>query len=116
MICSHHTHIAMFNGLQVIEMALLVLVLIVCASSNSHMSSYPSAPDDYVPRGPFEITFPPGSTQKLYNVTIVDDAIPENSEFFIAGVYLARPEDASRVIIETPKQPLIEIQDLGDRE
>ena len=49
-------------------------------------------------------------------MTIVDDAIPENSEFFNADVNLARPEDASRVTIGNPKQPLIEIQDLVDGE
>ena len=74
----------------------------------------PSAQDDYISRGPFEITFPPGSKRQLYNVTIVDDAIPENSEFFTADVNLARPEDASKITIRSPKQPLIEIQDLID--
>ena len=47
-------------------------------------------------------------------MTIVDDAIPENSEFFNADVNLARPENASRITIGSPKQPLIEIQDLVD--
>ena len=73
-----------------------------------------SAQDDYISRGPFEITFPPGSRRQLYNVTIVDDAIPENSEFFIADVNLARPENASWITIGSPKQPLIEIKDLVD--
>ena len=45
-------------------------------------------------------------------MTIVDDAIPENSEFFTADVNLARPEDASTIIIGSPKQPLIEILDI----
>ena len=75
-----------------------------------------SALVDYIPRGPFEITFPPGSRRQLYNVTIVDDAIPENSEFLNADVNLARPEDASRITIGRLKQPLIEIQDLVDGE
>ena len=71
-----------------------------------------SAQVDYIPKGPFNITFPPGSRRQLYNVTIVDDAIPENSEFFNADVSLARPEDASRVVIGSPKQLLIEILDI----
>ena len=49
-------------------------------------------------------------------MTIVDDAIPENSEFLNADVNLARPEDASRITIGRLKQPLIEIQDLVDGE
>jgi len=49
-------------------------------------------------------------------VDISDDGIPENSEFFNADVNLARPEDASIVAIGSPKQPLIEIQDLRDGE
>ena len=72
----------------------------------------PSAQNDYIPRGPFEITFPPGSRRQLYNVTIVDDTKSENSEFFNANVSLARPEDASRVTIGSPYQPLIEILDV----
>ena len=47
-------------------------------------------------------------------MTIVDDATPENSEFFSADVNLARPENASRITIGSPKQPLIEIKDLVD--
>ena len=77
--------------------------------SNSPISPTLSAQDDYIPRGPFEITFPPGSRRQLYNVTIVDDAIPENSEFFNANVSLARPEDASTITIGSPYQPLIQI-------
>ena len=46
---------------------------------------------------------------------ISDDSVPENSEFFNANV-TARPEDASIVAIGSPKQPLIEIQDLRDGE
>ena len=45
-------------------------------------------------------------------MTIVNDAIPENSEFFNANVSLARPEDASTITIGSPKQPLIEILDV----
>ena len=70
-----------------------------------------SAQDDYIPVNYFHITFPPGSTRQLFNVTIVDDAIPENSEFFNADVNIGRLEDASRIIIGHPKQPLIEIMD-----
>ena len=46
---------------------------------------------------------------------IIDDFIPETSEFFNADV-TARPEDASFVVIGSPSQPLIEIQDLRDGE
>ena len=46
-------------------------------------------------------------------MNIIDDFLPENSEFFNANVN-ARPEDASIVVIRSPKQPLIEIQDLRD--
>ena len=70
-----------------------------------------SAQDDYIPVNSLDITFPPGSTRQLFNVTIVDDALPENSEFFNADVNIGRPEDASRIIIGSPKQPLIEIVD-----
>ena len=48
-------------------------------------------------------------------MNIIDDSLPENSEFFNANV-TARPEDASIVVIGNPKQPLIEIQDLRDGE
>ena len=48
-------------------------------------------------------------------MTIRDNTIPENSEFFNADVN-AGPEDASIVVIESPKQPLIEILDLMDGE
>ncbi len=49
-------------------------------------------------------------------MNIIDDSLPENSEFFNADVNLARPENASIVAIGSPKQPLIEIQDLRDGE
>ena len=76
----------------------------------------PSANVDYTPRGPFNITFPAGSTRQEYTVDIIDDFLPENSEFFNADVNLTRPEDASFVAIGSPSQPLIEIQDLRDGE
>ena len=81
--------------------------------SFSHLLQYPSANVDYTPRGPFQITFPTRSTRQEYTVNIIDDFLPENSEFFNANVN-ARPEDASIVVIRSPKQPLIEIQDLRD--
>ena len=46
-------------------------------------------------------------------MTIVDDAIPEESEFFNAYVSSASPKE---VIIGDPKQPLIEIRDFIDGE
>ena len=76
---------------------------------NSPIPPTLSAQDDYIPRGPFEITFPPGSRRQLFNVTIVNDAIPEKPEFFNADVNNARPEDAFSISIESPKQPLIQI-------
>ena len=83
---------------------------------DSPLFHYSSANVDYTPREPFEITFPPGSTRQEYTVDIIDDFLPENSEFFNADVNLARPEDASIVAIERPKWPLIEIHDLRDGE
>ena len=54
-----------------------------------------------------------GARRQLYNVTIVDDQTPENSEFFIADIVSAGPPG---VIIGSPKLPLIEIIDLVDGE
>ena len=82
---------------------------------NSQISFHSLALLDYLPRTPFDITFPVGNKRQLYNVTIVDDIFPENSEYFNADVN-ARPEDASRVLIGSPEQPLCEIQDNVDRE
>jgi hypothetical protein len=59
----------------------------------------------------FILTFPPGVTRVPYNITIIDDIIPEPSEFFNCDVNLVSPEDASFLAIGTPKQPLIEILD-----
>ena len=70
-----------------------------------------SASVDYIPRGPFGITFQPGSTRKLFNVTIVDDGILENFEFFNADIVSA---GQAGVIIREPRQPFIEIQDRVD--
>ena len=71
---------------------------------------------DYTPRGPLQsITFPAGSTRQEYTVNIIDDSLPENSEFFNADVN-ARAADASIVAIGSPKRALIEIQDLRDSE
>ena len=41
-------------------------------------------------------------------MNIIDDSIPEKSEFFNANVNAS----AEYVVIGNPKQPLIEIQDL----
>ena len=79
--------------------------------SNVHMSFYHSASVDYISRGPFDITFQPGSTRELFNVTIVDNGIPENSEFFNADIVSAGP---AGVIIGEPRQPVIEILDRVD--
>ena len=57
------------------------------------------------------ITFEPGKTRKAYNITINDDVIPEDSEFFNLDVNLAESSDARFVTIGTPKQPLVEITD-----
>ncbi len=78
---------------------------------NLHMSFYHSASVDYTPRGPFEITFPAGSTRQEYTVNITDDLIPENSEFFNADIVSAGP---AGVIIGEPRQPVIEILDTLD--
>ena len=75
--------------------------------------SYLSTKGDYIPKGPTKITFPPGSKRQLYNVTIVDDDIPENSEFFTADIVSVSPPG---FIIGSAKQPLIEILDFIDSE
>jgi len=75
------------------------------------MSFHHSALVDYLPRGPFDITFQPGSRRELFNVTIVDDGIPENLEFFNADIVSAGP---AGVIIGEPRQPVIEIWDRVD--
>ena len=82
--------------------------------SFSPLLQYPSANADYTPRGA-EITFPPGSTRQEYTVQIIDDILPEHSEFFNADVN-ARPGDASIIATGSPKQSLIEIQNLRDCE
>ena len=46
-------------------------------------------------------------------MTIVDDAIPEDSEFLNANIISAIP---TGVIIGDPRQPLIEVRDLVDGE
>ena len=79
--------------------------------SNLYMLFYHSASVDYIPRGPFDITFEPGSRRKLFNVTIVDDAMPESSEFFNADIVSVGP---AGVIIGEPRQPVIEIRDRVD--
>ena len=77
--------------------------------------SHPLAYVDYTPRGPFQITFPAWSARQEYTVDITDNFLPEDSEFFNANVN-ARPENASIVVIGSPKRPLIEIRDLRDGE
>ena len=72
-----------------------------------------SAQVDYIPKGHFEITFPPGSRRQLYNVTIVDDNVPENTEFFTADIVSI---SSHGFIIGSPKKPLIEILDFLDGE
>ena len=79
--------------------------------SSLHMPFYHSASVDYITRDTFDITFQPGSTRELFNVTIVDDVIPENSEFFNADIVSAGP---AGVIIGEPRQPVIEILDRVD--
>ena len=72
-----------------------------------------STKGDYIPKGLTKITFPPGIKRQLYRVTIIDDNIPENSEFFTADIVnISSPG----FIIGSPKQPLIEILDFFDSE
>ena len=72
-----------------------------------------SANGDYIPKGPTKIIFPPGIKHQLYNVTIVDDNIPESSEFFTANIVSI---SSPGFIIGSPKTPLIEILDFLDGE
>ena len=108
------------SGLESVKQLYTLNVIHDCGqcgdSATVQSSNSPSAKDDYIPRAPFEITFPPGSRRQVYNVTIADDNISENSEFFNADVSLATPEDTTMIKIEHPKQPVIEILDLVDRE
>ena len=84
--------------------------------SHSHISCQPSDLMDYLLlRASFDISFPAGSKRQNYDVLTIDDISPENTEYFNADVN-ARPEDASRVLIGSPKQPLIEILDNDDCE
>ena len=75
--------------------------------------SYLSTKGDYIPKGPTNITFPLGSKRQLYNVTIVDDNIPENTEYFTADIVSVSPPG---FIIGSTKKPLIEILDFIDGE
>ena len=72
---------------------------------------YHNAVVDFVSINREIITFGPGETRKAYNITIIDDVIPEDSEFFNLDVNLANSSDARFVTIGTPKQPLVEIVD-----
>lgn len=72
-----------------------------------------SAQDDYISREPFQITFPPGSRRNEYNITIVDDQVPEDTEYFNAYVSQASQEP---VMLGSPRQPLIMILELVDGE
>ena len=81
--------------------------------SNAQTSSYRPLSAQDIASCSFEITFPPGSRRQLYNVTIFNDAIPENSEFFNAYVSSASPKE---VIIGDPRQSLIEILDSSESE
>ena len=73
--------------------------------------SYLSTKDDYIPKGPTKVTFPPGSKRQLYNVTIVDDNIPENTEYFTADIFSV---SSPGFTIGSTKKPLIEILDFLD--
>nr|WNS50027.1 Na-Ca exchanger/integrin-beta4-like protein [Halisarca dujardinii] len=58
------------------------------------------------------ITFPPGVTRVPFNITIIDDNFPENSELFNLDVNLVGGGGDSRFLqIGSPKQPLVEIFD-----
>ena len=83
--------------------------------SHFHISSNTSAILDYLPRTSLDVSFPAGSKRQFFDITIVDDFFLENSEYFNADVN-ARPEDVSRVLIGSPKQALIEIQEFVDCE
>ena len=66
-----------------------------------------SAQVDYIPKGHVEISFPPGSRRQLYNVNIVHDDIPEDSEYFNVNIINASPKE---VTIGNLNRTLIEIQ------
>ena len=70
-----------------------------------------SAQVDYISKGHFEITFPPGSRRQLYNVNIVHDDIPEDSEYFNVNIINASPKG---VTIGNLNRTLIEIQNSSE--
>ena len=67
------------------------------------------AGDDYGAVGSRVITFPTGVTSQTFVIGIVDDALPENEEYFNADLFLLNNTD--NVAIGQPQQPLIEITD-----
>ena len=70
-----------------------------------------SAQVDYIPKVHFEITFPPGSRRQLYNVNIVNDDIPEDSEYFNVNIINASPKG---VTIGNLNRTLIEILNFSE--
>ena len=83
--------------------------LVECMFITYYIYYYHNPVVDFVSIDRRIITFEPGETRKVYNITIIDDVIPEDSEFFNLDVNLADSSDARFVTIGTPKQPLVEI-------
>ena len=88
-----------------------MFIIIECAFITYYIYYYHNPVVDFVSIDRQIITFEPGETRKAYNITIIDDVIPEDSEFFNLDVNVADSSDARFVTIGTPKQPLVEITD-----
>ena len=88
-----------------------MFIIIECMFITYYIYYYHNLVVDFVSIDRQIITFEPGETRKAYNITINDDVIPEDSEFFNLDVNLADSSDARFVTIGTPKQPLVEIID-----
>ena len=86
-------------------------IIIECMFITYYIYYYHNPEVDFVSIDRQIITFAPNETRKVYNITIIDDVIPEDSEFFNLDVNLADSSDARFVTIGTPKQPLVEILD-----
>ena len=88
-----------------VHVSLFVCMLII------YCIHYHNAVVDFVSIDREIITFGPGETRKAYNITIIDDVIPEDSEFFNLDVNLVDSRNDCFVTIGAPKQPLVEILD-----
>ena len=76
-----------------------MFITIECMFITYYMCCYHNPVVDFVSINRQIITFEPGETRKAYNITINDDVIPEDSEFFNLDFNLADSSDAHFVTI-----------------